>query len=217
MGWAILVEVTGSQTPAASPRLPANRWPSGQRVKSARAVPEQKPRTTAFRESERQSDWRCRQPAVGGSTLRRDGEACRYGTSLYPDDGRRTHGRSPARSGAHRIFSRQSLHLAWPGSAEIVCEFPSFQRHLGEIANVSLTLETFPSCKCPSLVENLRNRTQGPSHAATTNACAATIPPLPASRTEPGSPSIPIPPKIRAPLSSGVPASREPSQVQRSG
>jgi hypothetical protein len=38
--------------------------------------------------------------------------------------------------------------------------FQSFQKHLGEIADVSLTLETFPFCKYPSPLENLRNRTQ---------------------------------------------------------
>ena len=38
--------------------------------------------------------------------------------------------------------------------------FESFQKHLGEIADVSLTLETFPFCKYPSLLDNLRNRNQ---------------------------------------------------------
>src|ERR1022692_2943794 len=32
--------------------------------------------------------------------------------------------------------------------------FESFQKHLGETADVSLTLETFPICKCPSLLGN---------------------------------------------------------------
>jgi hypothetical protein len=36
----------------------------------------------------------------------------------------------------------------------------SFQKHLGEIADVSLTLETFPFCKYPSPLDSLRNRTQ---------------------------------------------------------
>src|SRR5450432_3248918 len=38
--------------------------------------------------------------------------------------------------------------------------FQSFQKHLGETADVSLTLETFPICKYPSPLESLRNRTQ---------------------------------------------------------
>ena len=45
------------------------------------------------------------------------------------------------------------------GSAHPI-NFESFQKHLGEIADVSLTLETFPFCKYPSLLDNLRNRTQ---------------------------------------------------------
>ena len=38
--------------------------------------------------------------------------------------------------------------------------FQSFQDHLGEIADVSLTLETLPFCKYLSLLDNLRDRTQ---------------------------------------------------------
>ena len=35
--------------------------------------------------------------------------------------------------------------------------FQSFQKHLGEIADVSPTLETLPFCKYPSLLDSLRN------------------------------------------------------------
>ena len=35
--------------------------------------------------------------------------------------------------------------------------FQSFQKHLGEIADVPPTLETLLVCKYPSLLDNLRN------------------------------------------------------------
>jgi hypothetical protein len=38
--------------------------------------------------------------------------------------------------------------------------FQSFQKHLGEIADVSLTLETFRFSKSPPFLDSLRNRTQ---------------------------------------------------------